>query len=102
VLEDSYSRTFERSAAQFPDMHQASPLVVAYVTHKTFKNPLGKSLEVHSTAFLREHLGPVGVHPVYFWVSEFNHPNSLPLNDSLSFLVASSSTVRVFGSMTTP
>jgi hypothetical protein len=52
-----YSGTFERFAASFPDKFQRSSQVTLHITHKNSKEPLGKGLKAHSTAFSMQHLG---------------------------------------------
>ncbi len=51
VLENLYSGTFSRLAILFPSILQKSPRVISYVTHKIYKNPHWKGLEVHVSPF---------------------------------------------------
>ncbi len=51
MLENLYSGTFSRLAPLFPSLLQKSPQVTSYVTHKTYKNPHWKGLEVHVSPF---------------------------------------------------
>jgi len=51
VLENLYGGTFSRLATLFPSILQESPQVTSRVTHKTYKNPHWKGLEVHVSPF---------------------------------------------------
>jgi hypothetical protein len=55
VLENLYSGTSKRFATAFPSVLQKSPVVISLVAHKNFKNPFGKGLEAHLTAFSMQH-----------------------------------------------
>ncbi len=51
VLENLYSGTLSRLATLFPSILQKSPRVSSYITHKIYKNPHWKGLEVHVSPF---------------------------------------------------